>query len=1094
MLGRSGGSHLKKTARKTVRRRYWFAALGLLVCVSGGLAVLLASGPVRVPFLASILASQGTRGPLELSVEHGSVDFTAQDGIEFILEEAVLEIEGPAPVTIRFPKLVVPLDPDALLDGNLRFSSLQLTQPRVTVALSGGPAKLPEIGPLMEAVDRMSDVVDDQFARRGLRHVSIRNGTFELTGANPRLFDGIDADVVRSDRRVIRADAKVSGNVSTWRLQLVRSAPEDGAEKNIGIVVNGITLAELLGPAKLDKHGKGFGLPASAKVETKLDGDGKFVSANAVARVQNGWFQLGKTLVAFDDAALSLLFKAGQDAIEITKSHVIRGNTRIFFSGLVEPGDEGTNDWLISLSSDYPQFGSADVREAPQMLDGVKIRARFDPIDRLVSVDRFIAKSGKAIAQLVASIQLTNEGPYLAIAASGENIPIAVVKQVWPITLVPPARRWVADNIKAGLIEDFAYSAAIRPPAFNHRDPDAGWSGDDMLMDATFSGGAVTPFGDLPQVSGLTGSLKVAGEVLTVRSDGGVAQTAEGGQVTVPQSVFEIYNLPLREGKTAKIEAKVEGGIGELAAVANSNPLNVIDRAGLKTGGASGEGSIDVVAGFPLAKGIGLDDVQWRVTGELGDFTDENPIMGRTIENADVEIDATPEQVAIAGSGVLDGLNADIDLVVPLGESGIAGKQDVVVSVTAAKLKEKGIDLTAFLDGDLVLNVTGKSDGQEFSVDLTKCTVVLEALGWEKARGVPATATFMLVETDDNQQVRDFRLTSEGASISGSMQLSKAGELLNASFGTFKLRPGDNAEVDIQRTANGRYDIIFSGSVFDGRGLIQSLTSPGGSQGAGDFSEGARIAVSLQSVTGFNKQTLASVTGKIETGPKGIRTADLSGKINGRSDLEFKIVEQTGSQLATGQFADTGATLKFLDFYERMEGGRGVISVAMADEDSWAGDFKVRSLRITEDPAIKSIRERERSNPDPDARIVTARTSEGSANFDTMDINFTRDGDIMTILRGALQGNVLGGTVSGTVNLKEQTLNLSGTFVPIYALNNFFAKIPILGFALGGNSGEGLIGVTYRLSGSVSDPVLSVNPISAIAPGIFRRMFEFQQN
>ena len=99
-----------------------------------------------------------------------------------------------------------------------------------------------------------------------------------------------------------------------------------------------------------------------------------------------------------------------------------------------------------------------------------------------------------------ASIEITKDGPYVAIAASGENIPIAMVKQVWPITLVPPARRWVADNIMAGLIEDFTYSAAIRPPAFNHRDPDAGWSGDDMLMDATFSGGAVTPFGDLPQV------------------------------------------------------------------------------------------------------------------------------------------------------------------------------------------------------------------------------------------------------------------------------------------------------------------------------------------------------------------------------------------------------------------------------------------------------------------------------------------------------------------------------------------------------------------------------------------------------------------
>ncbi|MEC9404627.1 MAG: AsmA-like C-terminal domain-containing protein, partial [Pseudomonadota bacterium] len=102
--------------------------------------------------------------------------------------------------------------------------------------------------------------------------------------------------------------------------------------------------------------------------------------------------------------------------------------------------------------------------------------------------------------------------------------------------------------------------------------------------------------------------------------------------------------------------------------------------------------------------------------------------------------------------------------------------------------------------------------------------------------------------------------------------------------------------------------------------------------------------------------------------------------------------------------------------------------------------------------------------------------------------------ELLTISRGALQGNALGGTVSGSVDLSQQTLNLTGTFVPIYALNNFFAKIPLLGFALGGNSGEGLIGVTYRLSGSVSDPVLSVNPISAIAPGIFRKMFEFQAN
>ena len=71
----------------------------------------------------------------------------------------------------------------------------------------------------------------------------------------------------------------------------------------------------------------------------------------------------------------------------------------------------------------------------------------------------------------------------------------------------------------------------------------------------------------------------------------------------------------------------------------------------------------------------------------------------------------------------------------------------------------------------------------------------------------------------------------------------------------------------------------------------------------------------------------------------------------------------------------------------------------MANEDSWIGDFKVRSLQIAEDPAIKRIRERDlRDNINPDNALTRVRAAEGTANFDTLDINFTRNGDIMTII------------------------------------------------------------------------------------------------
>ena len=68
---------------------------------------------------------------------------------------------------------------------------------------------------------------------------------------------------------------------------------------------------------------------------------------------------------------------------------------------------------------------------------------------------------------------------------------------------------------------------------------------------------------------------------------------------------------------------------------------------------------------------------------------------------------------------------------------------------------------------------------------------------------------------------------------------------------------------------------------------------------------------------------------------------------------------------------------------------------------------------------------------------------------------------------------------------------MSGTFVPMYGLNNMFGQIPVLGLILGAGDKEGLIGVTYEVVGTPAAPVMRVNPISAIFPGVTRKIMEF---
>ena len=44
---------------------------------------------------------------------------------------------------------------------------------------------------------------------------------------------------------------------------------------------------------------------------------------------------------------------------------------------------------------------------------------------------------------------------------------------------------------------------------------------------------------------------------------------------------------------------------------------------------------------------------------------------------------------------------------------------------------------------------------------------------------------------------------------------------------------------------------------------------------------------------------------------------------------------------------------------------------------------------------------------------------------------------------------------------------------------------------LGGRN-EGLLGITYKIVGPLAQPTMTFNPMSAIAPGIFRKIFEYQ--
>jgi uncharacterized protein YhdP len=110
--------------------------------------------------------------------------------------------------------------------------------------------------------------------------------------------------------------------------------------------------------------------------------------------------------------------------------------------------------------------------------------------------------------------------------------------------------------------------------------------------------------------------------------------------------------------------------------------------------------------------------------------------------------------------------------------------------------------------------------------------------------------------------------------------------------------------------------------------------------------------------------------------------------------------------------------------------------------------------------------------------------------FSTLRGEFAYADAHLTLQNLLAYGEALGVSANGAVDLRRDRLDLQGTIVPAYALNSILGNVPVIGSLLLGGEGQGLFAANYRVTGSAADPQVAVNPLSALAPGFLRRLFQ----
>jgi AsmA-like C-terminal region len=239
----------------------------------------------------------------------------------------------------------------------------------------------------------------------------------------------------------------------------------------------------------------------------------------------------------------------------------------------------------------------------------------------------------------------------------------------------------------------------------------------------------------------------------------------------------------------------------------------------------------------------------------------------------------------------------------------------------------------------------------------------------------------------------------------------------------------------------------------------------------------------LGAVAGFNGEAMRSIDLKFSRRNGAVKAFTLNGKLGRDTPVtaELRSRVQGGREVVSLETSDAGAFFRFTDMYSKVIGGQMVLALEppTADSSPKEGLLNVRDFTVKGESAL-----------DRAAAGGPAGVPNGIF-FSALRAEFTRQSGMLSIREGVVKGPTIGLTIEGNIDYNASQVRMSGTIIPIPGLNNMFAPIPILGTLMGGGSNEGLFGVTYEVVGTPSQPVMHINPISAMLPGVTRKIMDF---
>lgn len=1113
------------------------AATAVLLAV---LAWRLSSGPVSVSFLGGMI--EDAAGP---SLQGGALDIGdtvllwSADDRRLSLRLMEVRLTGADGNDIAFvPQLAFQISLPALFRGVLAPTSVDfhgvsatlLRRPGtgITLAMAGADTPAQPVDPEAAAfvarlIDGLSSGDETGTPLDYLTHVGIRDGTLRLVDeVNGVAFDAPSANLV-----VFRGEgglgatlrANISIDDTTTTVEMTGMLPSGSDIARIDARAANVVPAAFarMSPAFADYAV--FDAPVEARGELQIKANGDMVAARLTLDAGRGEINLPDpwdASIPIEKAHAEVEFDGVGRRVDLIAAKFEAGPHSAVLTGRLDYRiADGLNiaGTTVDLAASNIHTEIPGFFEGPVDIESARLKGDFDFDALTAEIEELSIGTAGGGLSVNGTVRDAERSPAVRLSGRLDAMPLDAFKAIWPLPLAKGARDWVGLNLSGGDVTGGSFEIDMPAGMIDDADDRIPIPDENLQVEFAVSGATLRYIGEMPPMENVVANGRVIGNRFDAWVSSAQIELEDGGRLAVSEGHFDADELN-RKGAPGHIAFTVDGATADILALLDHEPLNLIRNFGIDPRSVAGTGRVVGRLELPLVKTVTIADVDFGGTASATDLAIPNILENVSITSGTLDIDVSRAGLVARGPVGINGApSLDLEWRESfVRESGVGSSYRLSGVLDDDGRKAVGVGLDDFLDGPAAFDATFTGDGREVNranvkADLTNAVVKLGYASWSKTPGVPAAAELRLAFlTGGGFRVADFKLTGEEMEAHGNFTLGPDGRLTEADFPAVKLGPDNDFSFAAGPADDAAVAMSIGGARFDARQILSDIIS--GSDKNGEEAEVAdeqtpllspdavadparrtTIRAEIARATGNNDTMFRAVSANVVQVDGRLWSLNVTAVDPQEAPLTARIgPDDTGVRHLAVASNDAGVVFRALDFTNSMRGG--TLSATGVYDDTVAGSplngvVTIDAFRIANAPVL--------------ANILTVGSLTGIRDtlngegilFNRLELPFAITEGSIVVNDARTSGPAIGLTIKGNIDRATDRIDMEGTLVPAYTINSFLGQVPVLGPLIVGREGEGIFALTYRVRGSSTEPSVTVNPLSALAPGFLRRMFEF---